>query len=377
MVAARLVMQLPLQHQVPLSERTTLNVGGPARHWLETPDIAALQQALDWAREQELPVELLGGGSNTLVADGGVDALVLRVSIDHLRAKPTSGGVLLEAGAGLGWDDLVGWAAARGYSGIECLSGIPGDVGAAPIQNIGAYGQEVAEVIERVHVVERQSGTRASLDRDDCGFGYRDSIFKRGAEGRYAIVGVDLRLASAEPATVEHPELARALARRAEPPTAATVRETVLALRREKSMVLDPSDENRRSAGSFFVNPTVTQAQAERVVQAVRDEKGPQAAVPRYPAPRGRIKLSAAWLIEQAGLPKGTREGPVGLSSRHALAIVNLGGASARQIVAFATMVRGRVHERFGVELVPEPRLLGFAPEDIAALLGPLPKPAR
>jgi UDP-N-acetylmuramate dehydrogenase len=349
---------------VRLAEHTTLAVGGPAAWWCEARDVAELCAALAWADERSLPVVALGGGSNMLVADRGIEALVVRVRIARFEAREESGTATLSIGAGVAWDELVAWTVAHGYAGIECLSGIPGDVGAAPMQNIGAYGQEVAGVIARVRLVERASGRETDLDAEACRFGYRDSVFKHEAADRYLITGVDFRF-HAGPPTIAYPELERALAAGA-PPTLADVRRTVVALRRAKSMVLDASDENRHSAGSFFVNPVVAPAVAdEAAARAAR--LAPGQTMPRFPQTDGH-KLSAAWLIERAGFAKGTRRGAVGLSTRHTLAIVNFGGGTAADIIAFAAEIRARVRDAFGVTLTPEPRFYGFRPDELAAL---------
>jgi UDP-N-acetylmuramate dehydrogenase len=340
-------------------------VGGAARHWVEAHDGDEVVAALAWAEERRIAVEVLGGGSNVLVADRGLDALVLRVRAAGLDSEVEGDDMILDVGAGMAWDDLVAWAVERGLAGLECLSGIPGDVGAAPMQNVGAYGQEVAATIEQVAVIDRTSGARAVLRRQACDFGYRDSIFKRAADGRYVVMGVRFRLRRGGPPTVIYPELAQALG--GGDVGLAEVRSTVIALRRKKSMVLDPDDENFRSAGSFFLNPTLAPDELSRVVARAK-EHGCEAEPPRFPAPAGRVKLPAAWLIEHAGFVKGTRRGRVGISSRHSLAIVNCGGARASEVVAFASEVRARVRERFGVALAVEPRLLGFEPAEVAGL---------
>jgi UDP-N-acetylmuramate dehydrogenase len=360
------VSELDVADQVPLAERTTLGVGGPARHWCEARDEVAVARALAWAAERGLAVEVLGGGSNVVIADRGLDGLVLRARMAALRAHADGGALVVDAGAGLPWDDLVGWSVRAGVAGIECLSGIPGDVGAAPMQNIGAYGQELASVVESVRVVERASGAVHELDRAACRFGYRDSVFKHEAADRYVVTGVRLRLEPGAMPTLAYAELARAVGESGEPATLASVRRAVLGLRRAKSMLVEPDDENRRSVGSFFLNPVLDASAAEGV--RARARLGAGEAMPSYPTPDGRTKLGAGWLIERAGMSRGTRRGRVGLSSRHALSIVNLGGASAAEIVAFAAEIRARVRDRFGVALEPEPRLLGFAPAEVASL---------
>jgi UDP-N-acetylmuramate dehydrogenase len=355
----------PREH-VPLGPRTTLAIGGHARYLFEATSVDEVVAALGWAEARGLKVEVLGGGSNVLVADRGLDALVLRVGM----SERTGQGVDWRVAAGHDWDELVAWSVQQRLAGLECLSGIPGQVGAAPIQNVGAYGQEVGQIIERVELIERASGARIELDREACQFGYRDSLFKRGAVDRYVIVAVQLRFRRDGEPTMAYPELQRALAAESGEPSLARVRDTVVALRRNKSMVLDPADENRRSAGSFFVNPVLSQATAERVFERVAEQLGSDAQVPRYPAAAGAVKLPAAWLIERAGFAKGTRRGRVGISTRHSLALVNLGAATAAELLAFAAEIRDQVAERFGVTLHPEPRMLGFTPEELAPLTG-------
>jgi UDP-N-acetylmuramate dehydrogenase len=358
------VTDLPIREHQGLADRTTLEVGGPARYWVDVDDGESVGHALRWARERELPLEVLGGGSNVLVADRGFDGLVLRVRSTDLSTQIDGDDLLVQVGAGHGWDELVAWAVAQDCAGLECLAGIPGDVGAAPIQNVGAYGQEAGQCIEQVEAIERASGARVVIDRGACDFGYRHSIFKAQAEGKYLILAVVFRLRRGGVPSLAYPEIERALA--GQRPTLAAVRSTVLKLRRDKSMVWSEDDENRRSAGSFFVNPTVTKEQADQVKALALAVSGE--AMPVHPTPDGRVKLSAAWLIERSGLGKGTTRGRVGLSTRHCLAIINRGGASAAEVLAFATEVRAQVRDRFTVALEPEPRFIGFEPQETAPL---------
>jgi UDP-N-acetylmuramate dehydrogenase len=346
-------------------------VGGPARFFLEAEDEPSVIEALAWARSRSLPVVVLGGGSNMLIADRGLEALVLRIGIRGIMALIEGDSVSLTAGAGEPWEPLVDRAVSSSWAGLECLSGIPGDTGAAPIQNVGAYGQEVAETIARVRAVNRASGSIEELDNAACRFGYRDSVFKREAKDRYAIVAVTFTLRRGGAPAVRYAELERRLAQTGGVSSLAAVRDAVLALRRSKSMLLDPADENGRSAGSFFMNPVVPEATFAGIKDRLEEEGAlaPGEVVPSFPAEGGLVKLSAAWLIERAGYRKGARDGEVGLSTRHALAIVNRGGASAAAIVAFASRIKGAVEERFGVRLVPEPALLGFEPGEIADLV--------
>jgi len=345
-------VQPVLVDDVPLAPLTTLELGGRARHLTRAADEASLIAALRWADERRLPVLVLGGGSNVVVSDAGYDGLVVCVASRGLAFAPEDGGeVRVTAQAGEPWDALVAETVQRGLGGLECLSGIPGLAGATPIQNVGAYGQEVAETIRAVRVVERGSWRVSELAPEACGFAYRDSAFKRDP-GRHVVLAVTFGLRAGGPPAVRYRELALALAARAEP-TLADARVAVLALRRSKSMVIDPADPNRRSVGSFFTNPIVGAAEAARVAVLAGGE------MPRWPAGDGLVKLSAGWLIERAGFAKGLRRGPVGISSRHALALVHHGGGTSAALVELAREIRDGVRARFGVTLTAEPVLVG------------------
>lgn len=355
-------MALDVRDDVPLSPLTTLGVGGAARHYVRARELGELEEALHWAAARRLPVFVLGGGSNVVFADGGFPGLVVHVALRGVAASSVSGEVELEAAAGEEWDALVASTVASGWAGLECLSGIPGFVGATPIQNVGAYGQEVSDTLVWVEAYDTEARALVRFRADECGFAYRQSRFKREDRGRYVIVRVAYRLVPDGAPTVRYPELQRALAAEdARAPTLAAVRDAVLRLRRRKSMVLDPGDPNARSVGSFFMNPILAAEAAEALVAAARargDVTG-DAPVPAFPAGEGRVKLSAAWLIERAGLHRGYRRGPAGISENHCLAIVNCGGSRASEILALAREVRAAVRERFGVTLEPEPVLVG------------------
>jgi UDP-N-acetylmuramate dehydrogenase len=343
-----------IRDDVPLAPLTTLELGGPARHLVDAGDEATVIAALAWADARALPVLVLGGGSNLVVADQGFPGLVVRMGTRGRVFAPGRGGeVDVTAQAGEPWDELVAEATARGLAGLECLSGIPGLVGATPIQNVGAYGQEVADTVRGVRVLDRRAGAVRELDPAACGFAYRDSAFKHEPD-RYLVLAVRFGLRPGGAPTLRYRELAEALAARpapAAPPTLAETRATVLALRRRKSMVIDAADPNRRSVGSFFTNPIVSAELAARVAPAG----------PAWPAGPGMVKLSAGWLIEQAGISKGFRRGAVGVSDRHALALVHHGGGTAAQLVALAGEVRAAVSARFGITLTPEPVLIGVS----------------
>jgi UDP-N-acetylmuramate dehydrogenase len=344
-----------LEH-VPLAPYCTMGVGGAARWLVQARDERTVHEAVDWARSQGVPLRVLGGGSNLLVADAGVDGLVLKIALRGVRAREAGSIVEVTAAAGEPWDDLVRMAVERQWAGLECLSGIPGLVGATPIQNVGAYGQEVSETIVSVRALDRRRGQVVTLSPPECQFRYRDSVFKTLMPGRYIVLAVGYRLARGGAPSVRYADVEQSLvARGIRCPSLADVRESVLGIRRSKSMVLDQEDPNRRSCGSFFVNPVVSAEEIRRI----QERAGDGAAMPWWPEPDGRAKLSAAWLIERAGFARGHTEGPVGLSTRHALAIVCHEGARARDVAAFARRVRERVAELTGVRLMPEPVLWG------------------
>lgn len=355
-----------LRHGIPLAAHTTLQLGGPASQLLTIDEDHHLAEALRWARREDLPVQLLGGGSNLVVADTGFPGLVIRLAQRGLRFERDEERVLVAARAGESWDELVAACVAENLAGVECLAGIPGSAGATPIQNVGAYGQEVADTLQSVRVLDLVSLVERTLSPAQCAFGYRTSLFRR-RPSRFAVLEVTFSLRPGGAPTVRYPELSRKVevATSGATPGLATVREAVLELRRAKSMVLDPEDPNRRSVGSFFVNPVVPADAAERVVEravalGVAETPGE---VPRYPAPDG-VKLSAAWLIERAGFPRGTRRGTVGTSTRHSLALVHHGEGTTGELLALAREIRDGVEERFGITLHPEPVFVGFESPD-------------
>ena len=338
---------------VPLAPLTTLRLGGPARRLVTAYDEAEVVDAV--LASARVPLLVLGGGSNLVVADEGFDGTVVKIASHGLRAVRDGDDVLLTAQAGEDWDALVAHAVAEGLSGLEAMSGIPGLVGATPIQNVGAYGTDTAAVVERVRALDRTSRRVVELSAKQCAFGYRTSRFKSD-EDRWVVQAVTYRLSpSPLGAPVRYAELAKALGL---PPEGqaplAEVREAVLRLRRKKGMVVDERDPDSRSAGSFFTNPVVDDVELAQLVARVGE-------VPGHPDALGRTKLSAAWLIEQAGFRKGWGEGPVGLSGKHVLALVNRGGATTEQLLDVAREVRDRVRTQLGIDLVAEPVLVGAA----------------
>ena len=350
-----------IAEQVDLSPLTTMRLGGPARYLARCRTADEIRTALDWAAGQRLPVQVLGGGSNTIFDDGGYLGLVLKLELSGVRFEGGGGQVEVSALAGEGWDDLVRRCIARGLSGIECLSGIPGLVGAAPMQNVGAYGQEVAGTIAAVRAVERATLKEVEFANRQCGFRYRNSRFKSEDRDRYVITEVVFRLEEGVRPELRYRELSESVARGGgldglEPgePASSAVRAAVLELRRSKSMVLDPGDPNTRSVGSFFLNPVLSEAELSalrrRCAEAPDEE---QTRIPVFPDPGGH-KVPAAWRVERAGFRKGQRLGGAAVSENHALALVNRGGGSA-DVLKLAAAIKQQVEERFGVRLEREP----------------------
>jgi UDP-N-acetylmuramate dehydrogenase len=339
-----------------LAALTTLRLGGPARRFVEAATEQQLIAAVSEADASGEPLLALGGGSNLVVADEGFDGTVVHVATRGVTADADSpddlaclGAVTVTAAAGEPWDDLVARAVGSGWVGLEALSGIPGSTGATPIQNVGAYGQEVAQTVARVRTWDRRERAQRTFAAADCGFGYRTSRFKEDP-GRYVVLEVTFLLRQGTlGAPIRYAELAHALGVELDgrAPLDA-VREAVLGLRRGKGMVLDPDDHDTWSAGSFFTTPLVTPAAV------------PEGA-PAWPQPDGRVKTSAAWLIEHAGFGKGYGEGRVRVSTRHSLALTNRGSARTTELLALAREIRDGVQARFGITLLPEPVLVGCA----------------
>ena len=377
-----------VREQVALSEFTTIRLGGPARRFVEATTDEEIIAEVRAADERAGPLLVLGGGSNLVISDDGFPGTVIHVATTGIRRENAvpGGRVTVTVAAGEDWDTVVASCVAGGLAGLECLSGIPGLAGATPIQNVGAYGQEVAETITLVHAYDRARGEVVELAGRDCGFGYRTSAFKRSAgqvtarggmgeyTGRFVVLnvvfGLDLHPLSRP---VGYRELAQRLGvAEGEPAPLGEVRAAVLALRRGKGMVLDPGDPDTRSAGSFFVNPVLDAGQFAALQAAAAARCGPDVRIPRYPADPGHVKVSAAWLIEQAGFRKGypAKEGSsegapdpglpgARISAKHTLALVNPGGASTVSLLGLAREVRDGVRDVFGVELANEPVLVG------------------
>jgi UDP-N-acetylmuramate dehydrogenase len=349
---------------VKLADFTTVRLGGPARAFAraETEDelIDAVRSA-DAAGERVL---ILGGGSNLVVADEGFDGTVIQVATRGVRrggrAGRGQGPGELTVAAGEEWDGVVARSVAEGLAGLECLSGIPGLTGATPMQNVGAYGQEVSDTIIRVRVWDRDAAEVLELPAAECGFGYRTSRFR--GSGRFVVLSVTFALAGqARSAPVRYAELAAALGvSPGDQVDGAEARAAVIELRQRKGMVIDPGDPDTRSAGSFFLNPVLDAATLAGVETAARDRCGPDVRVPRFEAGNGQVKVPAAWLIERAGFTRGYNPGDgARISSKHTLALVNAGSASTAALLALAREIRDGVHATFGVTLSPEPILIG------------------
>jgi UDP-N-acetylmuramate dehydrogenase len=345
----------------PLAELTTLRLGGPAERLLEPGDenelIAAVREA-DAAGE---PVLLIAGGSNLVIGDAGFAGTVVRIATRGIAAERVGGRVRMTVAAGEPWDELVARSVADGLAGIECLSGIPGSAGATPVQNVGAYGEELAAVAVAVRAWDRRARAIIEIPASACGFGYRTSAFKH--DDRHLILSVVIELAEAGLGRpVSYAQLADRLGVGiGERVPVAEARAAVLALRREKGMVVDPADPDSVSAGSFFTNPVLDPEAALALEARVSERLGPDAGAPLWPQPDGRVKTSAAWLIERAGFGRGYGSGRAGVSSKHTLALVNRGGASTADLLAVAREIRDGVRAAFGVELVPEPKLVGVS----------------
>ena len=347
-----------LQENVALAPLTTFRIGGPARYFVEAASPTEVQEAVSWARTKNIPFFVLGGGSNLLIADSGWPGLVLKIGISGIdrQARPSAEGkVLFEVGAGESWDHFVSHAVARNCAGIECLSGIPGSVGGTPVQNVGAYGQDVSQTIESVEVFDLKENQVRELCHEACGFSYRSSIFNTSERGRFIILRVRYSLTPGGDAHLEYADLKRHFAERETGPDLEEVREAVRQIRARKGMLIVEGDPDCQSAGSFFKNPVLSETQHQDLQKRA---SGKQLAIPTYPGLEKNHKVSAAWLVEHSGFARGYALGHAGISSKHALALVNRGGASAAEILSLKDQIQQRVESIWGVRLEPEPVIL-------------------
>lgn len=342
---------------VYLAPLTTLKVGGPARYFTEPKSAAEVAEAVNFAHSKDLPLFVLGGGSNLVVSDAGWPGLVLKLAVPGIEERPENGKTLFDVGAGEEWDRFVARAVARNCAGVECLSGIPGSVGGTPVQNVGAYGQEVSETIESVLVFDLRDGQVRELCAEACGFQYRTSIFNTRERGRFIILRVTYGLTPDGKPRIEYADLKRHFAGFQQTPSLTSTREAVRRIRAAKAMLITPGDEDCRSAGSFFKNPVLS---AEQYGELTRRATTKGLQVPSYPALDVQRKVSAAWLVEHSGFSKGYSSGQVGISRKHALAIVNRGEASATDILGFKEHIQQRVEELWNIQLEPEPVFVGF-----------------
>jgi UDP-N-acetylmuramate dehydrogenase len=346
-----------IRENVPLAPYTTLRIGGPARYLASVHDEDELFEAIAFAAD--LPVFVLGGGSNVLFADDGFPGLVLQVACKSIVWS--SDGVVT-ASAGEDWDEFVEKCVERELAGIECLSGIPGLVGGTPVQNVGAYGQEVSETIASVRVYDRLTKQIVELSNASCRFAYRASIFNTSERERYIVLAATFALKPRGEPAIRYPDLDHIFTDSSTRPGLKDVREAVRSIRSRKAMLLVPGDPDGCSAGSFFKNPVVTVAFFERMTEDAKAENAiaSDQEVPHYSVADGKVKVPAAWLIERAGFQKGYTRGRAGISSKHSLAIINRGGATAKEVLDLANEIRERVQAKFGVYLQPEPVLVGF-----------------
>jgi UDP-N-acetylmuramate dehydrogenase len=342
-----------IRENVALAPYTTFGIGGPARYFVVAESEEDVAEAVAWAEGRQLPLFVLGGGSNLLVSDAGFEGLVLQVGIRGVEAR---GEGCLDVGAGEVWDEFVERAVTERLAGVECLAGIPGSVGGTPVQNVGAYGQEVAETIVSVRAFDLKTGGFVELDRETCRFRYRKSLFNSDEPGRYIVTKVRFRLHPNGRGRITYVDVKKRFGDRPDTPELTEVAAVVREIRRGKGMLIVEGDPDCRSAGSFFKNPVVTAGKLDSVAAAAGVAVD---GVPHWAAGEGEVKLSAAWLIERSGFGKGFVDGAAGISSRHTLALINRGGATAADIERLQDRIKDGVRERFGVGLEREPVLVG------------------
>jgi len=349
---------MELQENISLAPLTTLRVGGRARFFVGAKSVEDVEGAVHLAETRGLALFVLGGGSNLVVADEGWPGLVLKIGIAGIDpdSSDRNGKAIFHVGAGELWDRFVSKAVAVGCAGVECLSGIPGSVGGTPVQNVGAYGQEVSETIESVQVFDLKQKQVRELCNEACGFSYRSSIFNTSESGRFIIMHVTYALTPGGEPYVEYNDLKRYFDGRDRSPSLAEVREAVRRIRARKGMLIVEGDPDCRSAGSFFKNPVLTEEQYDALQKRAAEKK---LTIPSHPALEKNHKVSAAWLVEHSGFSRGYALGRAGISSKHALAIVNRGGATAAEVIALKQQIQQQVERIWGVRLETEPVFVG------------------
>lgn len=341
-----------IQENVPLAELTTFKIGGKARFFVRAKSETEIIEALEFAEKNSLEVFILGGGSNVLIADKGFDGLVLQIALKGISFEARKNRIFVTARAGENWDNFVKTCVEQNLAGIECLSGIPGFVGGTPVQNVGAYGQEVSETIVSVRCFDRTTREIKEFTNAECGFAYRTSIFNTTRKNHYIVLVVTYVLEENGEPKIVYADLKNYFGDKQA--TLAKTRKAVLQIRAAKSMVIDASDINTRSAGSFFKNPIVSKEKFARMCARFG------ATIPSYSVDDATLKIPAAWLIEKSGFQKGYVKGNVGLSAKHTLAIVNLNNAAAKDVLALKEEIQTQVKKRFGIELQPEPIFVGI-----------------
>jgi len=350
-------MSFEIQQNVGLAKFTTFKIGGNARYFVQARDESEVLRAIEFAEENALKTFILGGGSNVLIADEGFDGLVVKIAFKGVALTDKCGETnFVTVYAGEDWDELVAFCVGENLQGFECLSGIPGLVGGTPIQNVGAYGQEVSETIISVRCFDRKTKKIVELNNAECGFAYRTSIFNTSEKNRYIVLSVAYKLRLNSEPKIVYRDLQNFFGEKK--PTLQETREAVLEIRRAKSMVIDENDANSRSAGSFFKNPIVSRekfAELKKIAERLNIEN-----VPHFKVDEKTVKIPAAWLIEKADFYKGFARGKVGLSTNHTLAIINRGNATAQEILDFKCDIQNKVKERFHIVLQPEPVFVGF-----------------
>ncbi len=350
-------MSFEIQQNVGLAEFTTFKIGGKARFFIEAECESEVVKAIEFAEENALKTFILGGGSNVLIADEGFNGLVVKIALKGVMLFDEKGGtVFVTAGAGEDWDELVAFCVGKNLQGFECLSGIPGLVGGTPVQNVGAYGQEVSETIISVRCFDRKTKKIVELSNAECGFAYRTSIFNTSEKNRYIVLSVIYKLKSNGEPKIAYRDLQNFFGEKK--PTLQETRQAVLEIRRAKSMVIDVNDKNSQSAGSFFKNPVVSVEKFAEIERRAKRQGIEE--VPKFVADEQCVKIPAAWLIEKAGFQKGYQRGKTGLSTKHTLAIVNLGGATAKDVLVLKEEIQEKVEEKFDVLLKPEPDFVNF-----------------
>ena len=346
-----------IQENVPLAPLTTLKVGGPARYFVDATGYDDVLFTVEYARSNHLPLFILGGGSNLVVSDNGWPGLVLKMNVRGVEEHVAEDGKLaFELGAGEDWDTFVALSVKRNCAGVETMSGIPGTVGGTPVQNVGAYGQDVSETIASVRALDMMTMQIVDMSNEECAFGYRRSVFNTTTRGRFLILGATFALTPGGSPKITYADLKNRFGDTQ--PTLQQTRDAVREIRLSKAMLIVPDDDDCRSAGSFFKNPVVDAAKYDQIAQIAAE--GGLPAPPKYPTGNGSVKVSAAWLVEQSGFHKGYSRGNVGISRKHTLAIVNRGGATATEVVVLKEEVQIGVEEKFGVRLSTEPVFVGF-----------------